>query len=390
MKPSHRINNINEYYFSKKLAEIKKMQAQGIEIINLGIGSPDLPPHPEVIKELANSSKESGNNMYQSYRGIDELRCAYSNWYKKNYNVGLNYEKEILPLMGSKEGIMHISMAFCNPGDRVLIPNPGYPAYTSVSKMLALDIQYYNLTEESEWLPNFDELGSLCNDRCKMLWVNYPHMPTGKVVTTETLTKLAMWAKYKGILIVNDNPYSMILNENPLSILSNLRKYENILELNSLSKSHNMAGWRVGMVGGSEENINHIIKVKSNFDSGMYKPVQQAAVKALNLKSTWYTNLNNEYNQRRNIIWYLLDLLDCSYNKESSGLFVWAKIPHEFCDSYDFSDYLLHSFDIFATPGSIFGTNGDHYVRFSLCAKQNTLKEASNRVNTLKEKLLCE
>ena len=390
MKPSQRINNINEYYFSKKLAEIKKMQAQGIEIINLGIGSPDLPPHPEVIKELANSSKESGSNMYQSYRGIDELRCAYSNWYKKNYNVGLNYEKEILPLMGSKEGIMHISMAFCNPGDRVLIPNPGYPAYASVSKMLALDIQYYNLTEESEWLPNFDELGSLCNDRCKMLWINYPHMPTGKVVTPETLTKLAMWAKYKGIMIVNDNPYSMILNENPLSILSSLRKYENILELNSLSKSHNMAGWRVGMVGGSKENINHILKVKSNFDSGMYKPVQLAATKALCLENSWYTDLNIEYNKRRNIIWNLLDQLECSYNKKISGLFVWAKIPQEFHESYEYSDYLLHTLGIFATPGSIFGSNGNHYIRFSLCAKRNTLKEALNRVNSLKEKMLCE
>ena len=390
MKPSRRINNINEYYFSKKLLEIKKIQTQGIDIINLGVGSPDLPPHPEVIKELANSSRESGNNMYQSYRGIEALRRAFSNWYKRIYNVNLNRKNEILPLIGSKEGIMHISMAFCNPGDRVLIPNPGYPAYTSVSNMLELDVQYYNLNEGNQWLPDFDELESLCNNRCKILWINYPHMPTGKVANIETLVKLAMWAKCKGILIVNDNPYSMVLNEKPLSILSNLRKYENILELNSLSKSHNMAGWRVGMVGGSKENINHILKVKSNFDSGMYKPVQLAATKALCLENSWYADLNIEYNKRRNIIWNLLDQLECSYNKEISGLFVWAKIPQEFHESYEYSDYLLHTLGIFAAPGSIFGSNGNHYIRFSLCAKRNTLKEALNRVNTLKEKILCE
>lgn len=390
MKPSNRINRVSEYYFSKKLTEVKKLQQEGHEIINLGIGSPDLPPHPDVIMELNRASQNKGNNSYQSYRGITELRSAFSQWYKKIYNIKLNPENEILPLIGSKEGIMHISMAFCNPGDRVLIPNPGYPTYTSVSKLLDLDIQYYNLTEENNWLPDFDELELLYTDNCKILWISYPQMPTGKTADLKLLKNLVSWAKAKGILIVNDNPYSLILNENPISILTFLNDNENIIELNSLSKSHNMAGWRVGMLGGSEENLNHILKVKSNFDSGMYKPVQLAAAKALNIDYDWYHNLNKEYAKRRNIVWNILDSLECSYSKNSAGLFVWAKIPKQFPNSYEFSDYLLYEIGIFTTPGQVFGSNGSQYIRFSLCASKEILQQALIQVITSKQKVLCE
>ena len=390
MKPANRINQVREYYFSEKLAEVKQLQSQGAEIINLGIGSPDLPPHPEVIKELNKTSQYDGNNSYQSYRGIDELRNAFSNWYKRIYQVNLNPENEILPLIGSKEGIMHISMAFCNPGDRVLIPNPGYPAYSAVSKLLDLDIQYYNLTRKSNWLPDLHEIESLINDKCKIIWINYPHMPTGKVADSGTLKKLVLLAKSRNVLLVNDNPYSLILNEKPLSILNYLNEYDNLLELNSLSKSHNMAGWRIGMLGGKSVNINHILKVKSNFDSGMYKPIQLAAVKALNLNSNWYSDLNQEYSQRRNLVWKILDNLDCTYSKESSGLFVWAEIPTDFYDSYEFSDYLLYEKGIFATPGLVFGTNGKKYIRFSLCGSQEMLNKILTQLKTLKQRALCE
>lgn len=390
MKPSNRINSVTEYYFSKKLAEVKMLQQSGLDIINLGIGSPDLPPHPEVIAELNKSSQESGNNVYQSYRGIDELRIAYSDWYKNIYNVALNPENEILPLIGSKEGIMHISMVFCNPGDRVLIPNPGYPTYTSVSKLLNLDIQLYNLNEQNNWLPDLEEIESLINDNCKLIWINYPHMPSGKVADIKSLHDLVKLAKSKNILLVNDNPYSLILNQNPISILSFLNEYENLIELNSLSKSHNMAGWRVGMLGGSKENIDHILKVKSNFDSGMYKPVQLAAAKALKLEMNWYQDLNIEYSERRNLVWKILNNLDCTYETDTSGLFVWAKIPKEFSNSFEFSDYLLNEVQIFAAPGSIFGSNGDSYIRFSLCAKKEILEKSLIRIKSLKQKVLCE
>lgn len=390
MKPSVRINQVSEYYFSKKLAEVRELQAKGNNIINLGIGSPDLPPHPNVIEELNKTSQIEENNSYQSYRGIYELRNAFSQWYKRIYDVKINPENEILPLIGSKEGIMHISMAFCNPGDRILIPNPGYPTYTSVSRLLDLDIQYYNLNEDNNWLPDLTEIESLISDKCKIIWLNFPHMPTGKVADSDALKQLVSLAKSKNILLVNDNPYSLILNENPVSLLSYLSYYDNLLELNSLSKSHNMAGWRVGMLGGSQENINHILKVKSNFDSGMYKPVQLAAAKALNLDVDWYSNLNQEYLERRKLVWKILDSLHCKYRTESSGLFVWAKIPLEFLDSNTFSDYLLYELRIFATPGHVFGSNGEKYIRFSLCASQAILNEALTKVETLKHKILCE
>lgn len=370
MKPANRIANLNTYYFSKKLEEVRKLQNQGMQIINLGIGSPDLPPHPDVLKILNKSAQSPESNGYQAYRGLTELRKAFSEWYKNIYRVNINSDTQILPLIGSKEGIMHISMAFCNQGDRVLIPNPGYPAYTSVSKLLNLDIQYYHLTEKNHWLPDFNELEELCNETCKIVWINYPHMPTGKIATAQQLKKIADWAKYRDILLVNDNPYSLILNNKPVSLLSFLNDYNNLIELNSLSKSHNMAGWRVGMLGTSEENMNHILKVKTNFDSGMYKPIQLAAATALRLDKKWYTKLNKEYLERRKLVWQILDKLECHYSSEGAGLFVWAKIPYSFSNCYEFADYLLYTVGIFAAPGHIFGASGSKYIRFSLCASQ--------------------
>lgn len=389
MKPSNRIKSVSEYYFSKKLAEVKKLQDQGNDIINLGIGSPDLLPHPKVLKELFKTSLNDDSNKYQSYRGIPELRNAFGQWYNKVYQVDLNPNTEILPLIGSKEGIMHISMAFCNPGDRVLLPNPGYPAYTSVAKLLDLDIQYYNLSEDNNWLPDLLEIESLINDKCKILWMNNPHMPTGKAVEINTLFQLVSLAKSRNILLVNDNPYSLVLNENPLSILSFLDNYENIIELNSLSKSHNMAGWRVGMLAGCAENVNHILKVKSNFDSGMYKPIQLAAIEALKLEKDWYQDLNTEYKKRRKLVWTILDELNCIYPDKSTGLFIWAKIPNKYKNGEEFSDYLLYQKGIFATPGSVFGSNGDKYIRFSLCADQSILMKALTRVNKLIPEIQC-
>ncbi len=390
MNPAERLNCVNEYYFSDKLAEINKLQQEGHNLINMGIGSPELLPHPKVIKILNNTSLDSDSNMYQSYGGIEELRKAFSKWYQIIYRVNLNPMNEILPLIGSKEGIMHISMAFCNPGDRVLIPDPGYPTYSSASKLLGLDVKYYNLTEENNWLPDFNELENLYNDRTKLIWINYPHMPSGKIANQLTLKKLVMWAKYREVLLVNDNPYSLILNDHPKSILSFLNYYENILELNSLSKSHNMAGWRVGMVAGSQENIKHILKLKSNFDSGMYKSIQLAASYALNLSKDWYDKLNKIYSQRRIKVWKMLDLLECKYSTHSAGLFVWARIPGAFSNAYEFSDYLLYVLGIFATPGSIFGENGNKYIRFSICVSENELSQAFLRITTLKQKVLCE
>jgi aspartate/methionine/tyrosine aminotransferase len=382
--PAKRLQQVQEYYFSQKLAEVRELQRQGNPVINLGVGNPDLPTHPNVIAELTKAVKETGSNYYQSYRGIPELREAFAGWYEDIYNISLNAETEILPLMGSKEGIMHISMAFANPGDRVLLPDPGYPAYTSVSKLLGLDVQYYNLTEANQWMPDPGELNELVNDRTKIMWLNYPHMPSGVGAGREMFDKLVAFARSNNILLVNDNPYSLILNHEPLSLLSSDTQKTHVLELNSLSKSHNMAGWRIGVVAGSEENINHILKVKSNFDSGMFKPVQQAAAKALQLPASWYESINAVYEKRRRRVWELLDSLQCSYNKNSTGLFVWARIPDSYENGVALSDELLYDKSVFITPGIVFGSNGDRYVRVSLCAGENELKETLNRVKTTK------
>lgn len=385
IKPADRIQQVKEYYFSKKLAEVKELIKEGKEIINLGIGNPDIATHPEVLKKLIESSSQEGSNFYQSYRGLPELRLAFSNWYKKTYQVDLNPDHEILPLMGSKEGIMHISMAFANPGDQVLVPNPGYPAYVSVSKLLNLEVQHYNLLEKNDWLPDLSELNEIAKQNCKIMWINYPHMPTGAKANQIDFERILSWTKEKNILLVHDNPYSLILNKNPQSILSFPKDNSNVLELNSLSKSHNMAGWRIGMVAGSEQNINYILRVKSNFDSGMFKPVQEAAIKALQLTDNWYSKLNKIYTERREIVWEILDQLECIYDKNTSGLFVWAKIPAGHKNGVELSDFLLYEKSIFITPGSVFGSNGEKYVRLSLCADIEKLETVLNRVSTIKK-----
>lgn len=385
IKPADRIGKVEEYYFSKKLAEVNTLREQGKPIINLGIGNPDLPTHPDIIDELSISSKESGSNYYQSYRGIPELRKAFSKWYRDIYNINLSPASEILPLIGSKEGIMHITMAFTNPGDQVLIPNPGYPAYTSVSKLLNLDIQYYNLSEANNWLPDVNELNDIIKNNCKIIWINYPHMPSGAKADHISFKELIDFAKSKNLLVVNDNPYSLILNKEPLSLLKDDASKSHVLELNSLSKSHNMAGWRIGMVAGSEENINHILRVKSNFDSGMFKPIQKAAAKALQLPFSWYEEINAVYSKRRKIVWQILDQLDCAYDKNTSGMFVWARVPENYTNGAELSDELLYEHSVFTAPGFIFGSNGNNFIRISLCANVNQLEEALKRVETIKK-----
>lgn len=384
-QPATRIGKVEEYYFSKKLTEVNKLIDQGKPIINLGIGNPDLPTHSEVIEELNHASQEKGSNYYQSYRSIPDLRKAFAGWYDEIYHVKLNPETEILPLIGSKEGIMHISMAYANPGDTVLVPNPGYPAYTSVSKLLGLNIEYYNLKGSNHWLPDMDEIASLTERNCKIIWLNYPHMPSGARAGLSAFVKLIDLAKSKNILLVNDNPYSLILNEKPLSLLQGDPAKSHSLELNSLSKSHNMAGWRIGMVAGSNESINLILKVKSNFDSGMFKPLQLAAAKALQLPKTWYKEINMIYGKRRELVWQMLDHCGCTYNRDTSGMFVWAKVPSFYKNGAELSDKLLYEFSIFTAPGFIFGSNGDHYIRVSLCADTSLIKEALSRVETIKE-----
>jgi len=312
--------------------------------------------------------------------GISELRQAFSQWYKRIYNVDLNSETEILPLMGSKEAVMHIHIAFCNPGDTVLVPNPGYPTYTASANMLGLNVVYYDLKEDNNWLPLLDQLETIITNKTKVMWVNYPNMPTGAKANQSDLEALILFAQKHGILLVNDNPYSMILNNHPLSIHACETNYDDVLELNSLSKSHNMSGWRVGVVTGSQENIQTILKVKSNFDSGMYKPIQQAAVKALSLGGEWFSYLNEEYAKRTQIVWNILDELNCTYDKQNQGMFVWAKVNDELKTGAAMSDYLLYNYGIFATPGNVFGSNGENYIRFSICATQEELNKALNRL----------
>lgn len=380
MTPANRLQTVEEYYFSKKREEILALEEKGMNIINMGIGNPDLPTHPQVIAELEQAASEIGSNYYQSYKGLPELRNAFRNWYIKTYQIQLNPETEILPLMGSKEAIMHIHMAFCNPGDEILIPNPGYPTYASTAKLLAVNVKEYGIKEENDWQPDFEELELLVNQKTKILWMNYPHMPTGAKAQKETLEQLVAFAKKHQILLVNDNPYSSILNSEPKSIHSYCDRNDPVIELNSLSKSHNMAGWRVGMVSGKAEIINHILKVKSNFDSGMFKPIQKAAIKAMDLGQDWFDSINAEYGDRRQKIWRMLDILKCEYRKDSAGLFVWAQIPKSFESGEQFSDHLLYEKGIFASPGSIFGSNGKQYIRFSLCAPQTDIDLSMARI----------
>ncbi|MCF6297164.1 MAG: aminotransferase class I/II-fold pyridoxal phosphate-dependent enzyme [Flavobacteriaceae bacterium] len=378
---ANRLKNVKEYYFSIKLREVKSLINQGKPIINLGIGSPDLQPPQEVITALSSSNVHG----YQSYQGVSELRQAIATFYTKNYTVSLNFEKEILPLMGSKEGILHISMAYLNASDEVLIPNPGYPTYASVTKLVQAIPKYYDLIEENNWQPNFEDLEKQDLSKVKLMWVNYPHMPTGSNPTDDLFKKLISFAKKHNILIISDNPYSFILNDNPKSILAYKDAKNVAIELNSLSKSFNMAGWRVGMVVGNSKYINNILKVKSNMDSGMYYGIQQGAIAALSLSDNWFEKNNKIYSKRRAIIWRICDQLKCSYDKNSTGLFVWAKIT-DGKTSNEITDDLLYKYDVFITPGTVFGTNGEGYIRFSLCISEEKMEEVLTRISKVKKR----
>ena len=375
---AHRLHTVEEYYFSRKLKEVRALISEGKPIINLGIGSPDLPPPPQVVEALNTSLSDATAHKYQSYQGLPELRMAISDFYKKNYGVELNSESEILPLMGSKEGIMHISMAYLNEGDAVLIPNPGYPTYSSVTKLLGATPIFYDLKYESQWQPNLDELSKMDLSKVKLMWVNYPHMPTGTKASKSHLSALIQFAKAHNILLINDNPYSFILNDNPTSIFNFEGAKDVCLELNSLSKTFNMAGWRVGMLSGAARHIENVIKVKSNMDSGMFYGVQKGAIEALKSSKQWFKELNAIYEKRRQLVWQLATQLGCDFDKKTSGMFVWAKLPQGI-DSEQFIDELLCKKNIFTAPGTIFGSNGNGYVRFSLCASEESINEAIKR-----------
>jgi len=385
IKAADRLKNVSEYYFSQKLAEVRKLNEQGHEIINLGIGNPDLPVSEKVVSKLNSISQDSKSHYYQPYKGTAGLRSAFSQWYKKMYEVDLDSTKEILPLAGSKEGIMLITMAFVNPGDTILIPNPGYPAYESVANLLGAKVVRYNLNADNNWQPNFDELNILDLTSCKLMWVNYPNMPTGAKATKELFKQLVNFGLNNEILICNDNPYSHILNNKPLSIMNENRAKDTCLELNSLSKSHNMQGFRVGMVGGHEQLIQALLQVKSNYDSGMYLPVQEAAIEALSLNKSWYEKNNQIYQERKDLLRDILSNLGLSFDPDSQGMFVWSEIPKSFKDAFEYSDHILNKYRVFAAPGAIFGSNGNRYIRFSLCSSMNQIKEFGNRIKKLKK-----
>jgi len=379
MKPAKRLDTVQEYYFSTKLREVARLAAAGKPIINMGIGSPDLQPPVKVLEAIQGSLMDVNAHKYQSYQGLPELRNAISNFYKDKFKVIANSDDEVLPLMGSKEGIMHISMAFLNEGDKVLIPNPGYPTYTSVTKLVGAVPLFYDLNASNNWQPNFEELEKQNLTDVKIMWVNYPHMPTGTKALKETFKKLIAFGNKHQILIINDNPYSFILNDTPMSILEVEGAKEIALELNSLSKTFNMAGWRVGMLLGNATHIKEVLKVKSNMDSGMFYGIQKGAIQALQLSDDWFLAQNKIYQERRDLIWQLADQLDCTYDRNSTGLFVWAKIPKG-KKATEVTDAILYDKDIFITPGTVFGTQGEGYIRFSLCVTSAIIKKAISRI----------
>jgi len=380
MQLAKRLDGIGEYYFSQKLREIDELNKQGKNIINLGIGSPDQPPHPDVIKTLQEESAKPNVHAYQSYKGSPVLRKAMSDWYKKWYNVDLNPDTEILPLIGSKEGIMHICMTYLNKGDEVLVPNPGYPTYRSAVMLAGGKCKEYKLREKNNYEPDLDKLSKKSLKKAKLMFVNYPQMPTGQLPSRELFEKLVAFGKEHKILIIHDNPYSFILNENPMSLLSIEGAKDCVIELNSLSKSQNMAGWRVGMLCGAKERIEEVLRFKSNMDSGMFLPVQLAAAKAMTLGKKWHDEVNRVYNERRVKVFELLELLNCKFSKEQAGLFVWAKIPSKYKNGYELSDDVLYNSNVFITPGGIFGDAGEKYIRVSLCAPVEKFEESINRI----------
>ena len=376
---ANRLNTVEEYYFSSKLREVRELISQGKPIINMGIGSPDLKPSKLVVEAIQNAMNDAVAHQYQSYQGLPELRKGMADFYKKFFHVDADFNTEILPLMGSKEGIMHISLAFLNEGDEVLIPNPGYPTYTSVTSLVGAKSVFYDLNEENNWEPNFEALEKQNLSKVKLMWVNYPNMPTGASGSLNLFEKLVAFAKKHNILVVNDNPYSFVLNNNPISILQVEGAKEVALELNSLSKTYNMSGWRVGMVVGNSKLIDAVLKVKSNMDSGMFYGIQKGAIEALKLDKSWFEEQNLIYKRRRDLVFQLADILKCSFDKNSVGMFVWAKLPSGISDAEAYVNQLLYEKDLFITPGTIFGTNGEGYIRFSLCIDEEKIKEALKR-----------
>lgn len=379
--PACRVSEVKEYYFSTKLKEIAALNAQGANIISLGVGGPDQPPHPEVINTLCHEAQQPGAHGYQPYVGLPALREAYAGWYSRWYGVEIDPATELLPLIGSKEGILHTTLAFINPGDGVLVPNPGYPTYTSVSRLAGASIHYYDLTEESNWEPDFEQLENIVKDsNIKLMWVNYPHMPTGKTASKALFERLVDFGHRHGIVIVNDNPYSFILNDTPLSILQVEGAKDIAIEMNSLSKSHNMPGWRMGMVTSNATFINWILKVKSNVDSGQYKPMMLAAVRALQCDEQWYAQVNQVYAERRKAAEQLMQALGCTFDPQQRGLFLWGRIPDSAESSEAFAQRILDKAKVFVVPGFIFGTNGDRFIRISLCASTSNIQQATQRV----------
>lgn len=378
--PADRVNSVQEYYFSKKLKEVAEMNAAGKNVINLGIGSPDLPPSDETVEALCSHARNANEHGYQPYIGIPELREAFAGWYKKWYGVELNPKNEIQPLIGSKEGILHISLAFLNPGDGVLVPNPGYPTYSSVSKLVQANLIPYKLKEELGWQPDFEELERMDLSNVKLMWTNYPNMPTGANASVDLYRKLVDFGRKHHIIICNDNPYSFILNEHPLSILSVEGAKDICIEMNSMSKAHNMPGWRMAMLASNAQFVQWILKVKSNIDSGQFKPMQYAAVKALAAPKAWYDRMNEVYRSRRALAGEIMRTLGCTYDEKQVGMFLWGRIPESYSGSEELADKVLYGANVFLTPGFIFGSQGERFIRISLCCNQDMLAEALRRI----------
>ena len=381
--PANRVGSVQEYYFSKKLKEVAEMNAAGKNVINLGVGSPDLPPSEQTIETLCEHARKANEHGYQPYVGIPELRKGFADWYKTWYNVDLDPKTEIQPLIGSKEGILHISLAFLNPGDGVLVPNPGYPTYSSVSKLVEARLIPYELKEELGWQPDFEELEKMDLSNVKLMWTNYPNMPTGANASVELYEKLVAFGRKHGIIICNDNPYSFILNEHPLSILSIPGAKEICIEMNSMSKAHNMPGWRMAMLASNAQFVQWILKVKSNIDSGQFKPMQYAAVEALSAKKEWYDNMNRVYRSRRDLAGQIMRTLGCEYDENQVGMFHWGRIPDSAESGEAIANKVLYEANVFLTPGFIFGSRGERYIRISLCCKNETLEEALKRIENL-------
>ena len=384
IEPASRLSLVSEYYFSRKLKEVARMNAEGKNVISLGIGSPDMPPSEETINVLCENARKPDAHGYQPTVGIPELRKAMADWYKRWYDVDLDPATEIQPLIGSKEGILHVTLALVNPGDQVLVPNPGYPTYTSLNKILGSEIVNYNLREDNHWQPDFEELEKMDLSRVKIMWTNYPNMPTGAAAQMRTYERLVDFAQRHHIVVVNDNPYSFILNHKPLSLLQVDGAKSCCIEFNSMSKSHNMPGWRIGMLASNADFVQWILKVKSNIDSGMFRAMQLAAATALEAEQDWYDGNNANYRNRRQLAGEIMHTLGCTYDENQVGMFLWGKIPDSCTDVEELTEHVLHKARVFITPGFIFGSNGKRYIRISLCCKDNKLAEALKRIKDMK------